>query len=370
MRTALIAQSLLTLLFLGACDFDGVTAPSGEVFRPPLGAPLPASSPNQWTWFNFPDSTIGTSSTSCNDGSPTGLGISRSNTNSSVLLFLNGGGACWDYLTCYQLQTASTGPYGQAQFSAMLNRVNGSIFDRSLTQNPFKDWNLVFIPYCTGDVHAGNNDANYTTDGQPSRLWRHRGRANMMAFLRSLAATFPTPAKLILSGSSAGGFGASFNYDLTRRYWPSGQLYVIDDSGPVFIGDAIPANLRGAWSASWRIENVLDPLCTTCRNDFSSYLPLLANKYPRDRVALLSYTQDRTIRTFFQQTGDTFQANLYDLSARVLDPLPLYRYYYLTGDTHTLLPTASALTSADGVKLFDWLTEMVNDDPGWSSHKP
>jgi hypothetical protein len=364
MRTALLYQSLLAVLVLSACNIDGVTAPNGDAFRPPIGPPLPASPPDQWMWFDVPGST-------CNDGSPTGLGINRSPTDSrSVLIFLNGGGACWDYTTCYQLRTASTGPYGQVQFSSMLGSVSGSVFDRTLLENPFRDWNLVFLPYCTGDVHAGDNAATYTTGGQPSRTWNHRGRANMVAFLRRLAATFYEPDKLVLSGSSAGGFGASFNYDLARRYWPYGTMYLINDSGPVFAGDAIPPFLREAWFASWRIENVLDPLCTSCRKDLSSYLPIIANKYPRDRAALLSFTQDRVIRSFFLQDGNAFEANLYDLSARVLDPLPSYRYYYLTGDTHTLLPTASTRTSADGVPLFDWLTQMVSDDPAWASRKP
>lgn len=371
MRTTFVSKSLLTLLLLGACNIDGVTAPSGEVFRPPLGAALPDSQPGQWQWFDFPNPRIGTASSRCNDGSSTGIGINRSGTKSNLLLFLNGGGACWDYLTCYRLGTAATGPYGEAQFRAMTNSVSGSIFDRTVPLNPFKDWNMVFIPYCTGDVHAGDNQATYTADGQPARApWNHRGRANMVAFLSSLAATFPTPAKLVVSGSSAGGFGASFNYDLARRYWPSGQMYLIDDSGPVFIGDSIPANLRASWFSSWRIEQVLDPLCTTCRNDFSSFLPIIASKYPRDRAALLSFTRDRVIRSFFLQTEDAFQSSLYDLSDRVLDTLPTYRYYYLTGETHTLLPIANAVTSDDGVKLFDWLTQMVTDAPGWSSHRP
>ncbi|HEX2573848.1 MAG TPA: pectin acetylesterase-family hydrolase [Polyangia bacterium] len=362
MRTTFFAQSLLALLFLGACNFDGVTAPGGDTLRPQLGPALPASQQDQWRWFDVDGTT-------CNDGTRTGVGVSRG-ASSNVLLFLNGGGACWDYLTCFQLRTASSGPYGQAQFYAMIGNVSGSIFDRTQDRNPFKDWNLVFIPYCTGDVHAGDNDVTYTADGQPSRTWRHRGRSNMVTFLRRIAATFPNPPKVVLSGSSAGGFGASFNYDLTRRYWPSGSMYVVDDAGPPFIGDAVPADRRDAWFTNWRLDNVLDPLCPTCRNDFSSYLPVLANKYPHDRVALLSFTQDQVIRLFFNQDGNTFQANLYDLGTRVLDPLPSYRYYYLAGDTHTLLPTASTRTSADGVTLFDWLAQMVGDDPTWISHKP
>lgn len=40
-------------------------------------------------------------------------------------------------------------------------------------------WNIVFVPYCTGDVHTGNATAVYS-DADPSKplAYVHRGRFN------------------------------------------------------------------------------------------------------------------------------------------------------------------------------------------------
>src|SRR5438128_1351071 len=77
---------------------------------PPLGAPL-AVPADQWTWVDFPDAF-------CDDGSATGLGVYNSSASSNLLVFLNGGGACWDYLTCYQLNAAAHGPIDKTRFDA------------------------------------------------------------------------------------------------------------------------------------------------------------------------------------------------------------------------------------------------------------
>ena len=74
-----------------------------------------------------------------------------------LVLFLEGGGACWDELTCYSLQTAAniTTGFGEPQLRKRMGSVSGGLFDRASATNPFKDASFVYVPYCTGDVHAG-----------------------------------------------------------------------------------------------------------------------------------------------------------------------------------------------------------------------
>lgn len=328
----------------------------------PIGTPITA--PNRtWTWVDFPDSH-------CDDGSTTGIGVNLSDTTTNTIFFLDGGGACWDYVTCFVIGTAQRGPFGQAQFEARSRSLRNSIFDRTVAENPFKDWNQVFIPYCTGDVHGGNNVAMYS-NGTTTRTYNHVGRRNMNAFLGRLYPTFPSPGKLVVSGSSAGGFGAAFNYVAVRSLWTTGQVYLLDDSGPALAGDAVPAALRDAWYSSWHIQEVLDAICggTSCRTDFSLATTIIARNFPNDRFALLSSLQDQTIRTYFMRSPAAFQAALLMTAHDVLDPLPNFKYFFTPGEQHTMLGGPASHTSRT-TNLWDWLTQQVTDDPAWSSTSP
>lgn len=334
-------------------------SPDLAITRPPLGAPITVPK-NTWTWVDFPTAV-------CDDGSPTGIGV-NANDGKNLLIFLNGGGACWDYLTCAVLNTSSHGPFGKPQFDGMRGGLPGSVLDRSAA-NPFGDFNLVFVPYCTGDVHSGDAVQDYDWFGQKKTI-HHKGRPNLVAFLSRLAATFPTAEKVIVSGSSAGGFGAAASYDLVHPYFPTSRLYLLDDSGPTFVGDGIPKDLRAAWYKSWNLGKSFGALCPTCDSDLSGLITALIRKYPTERMALLSYTEDQVIRNFYgAQTPQAFKANLYDLADKRLSAHPLARYYFVTGDSHTFLG-APGKTTAQGVPLSDWLRQFVTDDPAWMSTRP
>jgi hypothetical protein len=233
--------------------------------------------------------------------------------------------------------------------------------DRNDTNNPFADWNLVFVPYCTGDVHAGDNDANYN-----GMTYHHRGRANLRAFLRRLGVTF-TPDKMVFSGSSAGGFGAGMNYHLARQTFPGGQGYLLDDSGPPLIGDALRSDLRQAWYTSWRLGPALDDICPGCKDDFSMLLTALAGLHPDDRLALLSSIQDATISTYFGLSASAFETDINALASMEIQPVTNARYFFVPGNTHTMLFNPADFTSQGGVALYDWLTQMVTDEATWAS---
>lgn len=310
---------------------------------------------NTWTWVDIPG-------TVCSDGSPTGMAVNPGPSGSDTLvLFLNGGGACWDPITC-SAGLAEGGPYGRAQFESDLTRVGGTFVDRSVADPIFGRATLVFIAYCTGDVHWG-----LSTNAYPGvRTWHHAGQPNLAADVAWLAARLSSPDRLVVSGSSAGGYGSLLAHDLARTTWPSARGYLVDDAGPPLIGNDVPALERAAWYASWRLDLTLAPLCPECRDDLSQILATLAQKYPQDRLALLSSRQDPVIGAFLLQTPTGFENALLQLVDQRIAPLANARAFLVEGDDHALLRKPAAY-SAGGLDLPAWLTQMVRDDPGWST---
>ncbi len=363
MRTRFtLVLALFVALALVACGGDRQSPPPPS--SPPLAQPIDAPR-NTWTWVDFPDS-------SCGDGSTTGIGVNPGD-SSNVLVFLEGGGACWSYESCFVTRSIATdGPFGSVEFAVVASvTFQHSVLDRDDLANPFRDWSLVYVPYCTGDVHAGNNVMLYQDPQGVTRPFHHVGHQNVQAFLKRLAATFPSPGKLVVSGTSAGGFGAVTNFHTFRTLWPTGQLYLIDDSGPPLQGSEA-ADRIGFFDQSWSIYQTLDPFCPDCRQDLSNGFVALSAKYPGDRMALLSYERDSVIPSFFSMSTDLFVARLTG-TAQVIDPLPSTRYFLFGGTAsdghsdHTLLRSPGSF-ALDGVGLWDFIAQQVNDGSDWRSH--
>jgi hypothetical protein len=324
----------------------------------PTGQPIVAPA-NSWTWVGFPDS-------SCDDGSPTGIGVNPSSTSSHVLLYLEGGGFCYDYTTCYVLNTATHGPFGSPQFATVSGSFGGSVLDRTLANNPFHDWNLVFVPYCTGDAHGGNNVATYTGQ-QTTHMYHHVGHANLLAYLARVTPTFPAADRVVVSGASSGGFGAAFNYPDVRARWPQAVVQMVDDSGPLL---EVQPSGYAQWFTNWRLDEVTDPVCgMPCRTDPSMFFASLASAYPNDRLALISSLQDQVMRSDYLLSASGFQTALTTMAGDRLDPTAHFHYFFFSGSTHTTLGNPTAF-SQNGTTLLTWLTQLATDDPSWSSVHP
>jgi Pectinacetylesterase len=78
----------------------------------------------------------------------------------------------------------------------------GGFLQRS-ADNPFADWTVVTVGYCTGDVGIGDR---VTDDG----LVQFNGRNNVKAVLSWVYANIPSPDRLLLAGASAGSFSLKF----------------------------------------------------------------------------------------------------------------------------------------------------------------
>jgi hypothetical protein len=350
---------------------------------------------SNWRWIDFPDSQ-------CGDGTPTGLAIDYlPDGTDDLVVFFDGGGACWSYATCktgiLPIDFVTDKNFGVEKFKEEARvYIPSSITDRAHLPPSLAGATLVFVPYCTGDVHAGDWGKSYSNPAD-TVYWQHRGHANVMAFLKRLGATFPNVRRLVAAGSSAGGFGALVNYPALRWYWPHADGFLIDDSGPALVGDDVPVSLREAWYDSWHAGVSIDPICVDCYDDLSLAWTTLAAQFPDDRLAFVTHERDWLMSSLIADAGsvtdpgtilalkDNFQTNLAQLQSTVFAPTANARVFYDYGEDHMLLtpetttvpspdPTADFTASHDAasVDLQTWLEAMftdadLSDDVGWAT---
>ena len=276
-------------------------------------------------------------------------------TSNKVMLYLEGGGACWEYLTCASGAAKPTA--NGAQGDGILN------FTRA--DNPFADWNIVYAPYCDGSVFSGNNIIDYTS-GTSTLHTFHHGIQNLSAAVALLKQQFPNPEEILVAGSSAGGYGTFQGYGVTRIAFPTAKITVFDDSGP---GLQNPDDAAGvaARNANWKYLQYVPPSCTDCDVQLSYLSDWAMDRDPNLRTALFSYLQDMVIRGFLMLDGPPYEALLRtttdDLHARHPDR---FKRFLKTGRGHTILELPNFYTlSVSGVIMRDWTADFLTNGPVW-----
>jgi hypothetical protein len=316
-----------------------------------------------WTWVDFPD-------TKCRDGSPAGIGIRRNSQSQDLMIFLEGGGACFDDITCLA---------NPANADIWKTEPTGGILNASDANNPLKDWNLVYVPYCTGDVHAGTKPDARVSDLFPKEQFV--GYLNMEKYLQRVVPTFPNPARVLLTGISAGGFGASSTAVLVQRAYPNEKMMMIDDSGPPQSGEVVPPCLQQRMREVWGLDkSILKDCGAACPNpnnyqaDMGVYLVKTFNDRPS---GLISSIHDEIIAGFFGAgnnncTGialldavpaETFERGLLSFRTAVKD-YPTFGTFFPNSTQHTwltdLFDVKFTAAEVNGVKLTKWVSDIVD----------
>jgi hypothetical protein len=328
------------------------------------GPALPNSTPGFWKWVDFPGAL-------CRDGSSTGLWLRRGTTD-KLVIFFDGGGACFNPLTCANnLASYDHSEHGPPSSSG--------IFTEDSAVNPVGDWHIIFVPYCTGDVHAGDRP-DQVVDGVDGTQ-QFVGYRNGAEFLERIVPTWPHLSHVLVTGSSAGGFGAGVQYDRIVRAFPKAKVTLLDDSGPPLPPGVLAPCLQQRWADLWGFEDVMPKGCPDCLpaqgGGMANLARYLAEAHPDQRLGLISSTADATIRFFFGYGADectpefidipaiAFEAGLVDLREQYLQSTPgVWGTFLIDGSTdHVWLAGKSnLLIQVDGVSLVEWLDRLLDGE--------
>lgn len=342
----------LTALLVACSD------PSGVDKHPPE-LPPPAA-----VWANI----AGGGTTDCSLGTPFNFWV-RAGDSTRVAVILKGGGACWTGTNCDVL--------GQSSFDSRVDSTDNptgkpGILDLTDTRNPLRDFTLVFVPYCTGDLQLGARTVTYTAPstsrgGVRTYAIHHNGGANVDAVLDWIVKHVRDPRTVVVVGSSGGAPSTPLIAATLAGRYPRARVVQLGDAGGGYRAPEIPSVLA-SWGATTRLRS--DPAYRSV-DSASLNFPVLyteaARVAPRVTFAQYDNAEDRTQLAFLAQLGlqnvslaPLIAANRADIRRTV----PALRSYTAPGSDHTILlrPTLYTLV-VDGVPVRDWLAALVAGEP-------
>lgn len=304
----LLGLGLVLALMAAGCGSDSDSAGGSGGSGGTAGSGGSGFIPSEYgTWLKFePEGAT------CSDGSPYKFWVEFSETSDNVIIFFQGGGACWDYESCSGASgiRGAANPNGlrddyadaHAEVAGLTINANQiyPLLNGDPDVSPMADWNKVFVPYCTGDVYSGTRTEIYPSpnEGEADLEFRHVGHLNILKMTEMLDEMFSDVPKLFVGGCSAGGVGALVNYYFLRTGITGVQKgYLLDDSGPAFPSQEPTSRslpLYDTIRPSWGVDEVIDmaPQSDVLAADFGQLSGILADEFPDDRMAATFFRMD------------------------------------------------------------------------------
>lgn len=363
----------------------------------------------------------------CGDGSPFSFWVNRRASTSNLMVFLEGGGACWDYDSCSStlasgntlgnvLKASSnkdtsaviaTSGLSNTDKSALIPIYSALLKDSSPDlDNKVMGWNKVFVPYCTGDVHAGLSTHVYTDPAgiKPPVTIYHNGIINSLQVAAWVRNNLQAPQQLMFTGQSAGGVGATALYHAVRLLFPVKQGFMLNDAGPSFFADQNGSDAANPsaplhrtalpiWGltekrqlADGSFRSLLDwykvELTGLDVSNFGTLNIATANRWPKDRLSMTTTQEDYVFgtysyRRFFADTqGNDPEVRKANTLARwkididrftdKMQPVPNYGFYipatrrWLYGHTMTSNVGRTADIQELGLDMNDYLNNLTD----------
>ena len=331
----------------------------------------------------------------CVDGDPY-IYFARKGTSNNVLMYYQGGGACWDQTSCFSVPGGTCSRTADANDNPDLAGTGFADYDNPA--NPFADWNIVFVTYCTCDVHWGDKFMSYPGAGHQAR---HYGRQNAAVAEKFAREHFVDPDKVFVTGSSAGSYGAIMNsYWLMKEVWPNADFSVLGDAGVGVITQGFLDEFIDNWGVTKNFPEDLPGVALPVTNlSLVDLIDGLAQAYPDARLANYDSSYDGgggSQSQFFQvmrhpappanfitewgtwwnsacEWNACMRAFKEENSTRASLDNNNYHYFTGAGSRHTMFgsdkvytETKSTRNDTDaGMTIVDWINAMIDDTADW-----
>ncbi|EEY66005.1 uncharacterized protein PITG_22718 [Phytophthora infestans T30-4] len=387
------AESICTLSDSETCAVDSLTPSDddGSVIIYPGGN-------TRCAFDDYTDSntTFSTNSTYFFQAFPNG-----GSDKSKLMILFQGGGACADKGTCAFGLQCSLG--ASATFSTAATASSAGVLDRSLPDNMFKDWNIVFIPYCTGDIHIGNRvTAAYESGievllGNSQRLGHDyamhmNGYNNTMAVLDWALENYPDVDNLIVGGESAGSLGAQVHSAKIAEMWDvdakGARFSVLADSYVGVVPEDHPAAellvYYGACTNDFGLSEDIVAACEAGTATTIEMIDALLDAQPEGNWLFIDSKGDKTQRYFYALVEEGIlgypfsdlisEADFFSNMSTILDS---YRKvssrittFYVEGTKHVFLADSNftRYKSDEGLLLGDVINEWLISNSSLNSN--
>jgi len=360
---------ILASLALAGCATRSAVMQAGDSTSRAM--PTAAPKPPRTAWYDTirPLSTLGKGwnripgrfGTGCAHDSTFAFKV-RPGLPDKVLIFLNGGGACWRAQDC--------DPRGKPTYTMTIDSANDvsartGIFDVANEKNPVREYTMVFVPYCTGDVHLGTRETEYV-NGKRTFSVRHGGAANLEAVLDWVYTNVRNPGTVFVAGSSAGAVPSPVVAEKVARHYPRARIVQLGDGAGGYHADSVPSVLAGWGVTDYLREDPAFRSVDSAEFTFERLYLAAARTAPRVHFAQVNAANDAT-QLFFLGLLGLKAAPLPKLLATDLaelrDGVPWFRSYTLPGKVHTILRSNAMYTAkVDNVLFRDWLQALADDD--------
>lgn len=331
---------------------------------------------DEWRLIKMDESTF------CSDSSQYYI-FSKKAASDNLIVHFIGGGACWDYETCAQpfniwrginvALTHNLKSFYIPSVSERMPKFITGLFEND-DKNPFKDWNVVLIPYCTADMQVGNTTNNYISETGDTIRVHHNGSNNVQSALDWVYEHFDTPKKLLVTGDSAGGFATMLYANSIQAQYPSAKTYQLIDCA--YMDAHYWQNLVHLWEAQIPF-------------DYDSDQPLMEALFLSNINPEITYLQVGSLYDFVlaQFNAAVDSVEVYDkkymndwskemmqtvkkLTEKELDYryfITDYKYKEKKHDTpHTFIGWSPSYYKCeqDGTPLYEWIAQnIIKDEP-------
>ena len=292
----------------------------------------------------------------------------RPGTVNKVIIDFIGGGACWNAGTCGFADQIFSDTVDDVRDAVEANDPHG-IYDHEKAENPFKDWYHVVVPYCTGDIHWGDSVTTYSPGTANEITINHKGAVNSRAVLSWVYENFSKPEQILVTGCSAGSYGAAlWSADVMGHYADS-QVFQFGDSGAGIITEEFFKESFPSWKVDQAFPKGIPELDPTKVDIQALALPDLyagiANHYPKSWMSQYNTVRDENQTFYFTAMGGSGVDEWSQLMLASIDEIeeraPTFDSFIAPGEQHCILLFDNFYTvNANGVKLSDWLGDKIN----------